>query len=148
MIDRPGSGVEANETLVRRRFAELDKHNFAVFDEMFDPSYVLHFPGIPTPMNLETTKRFYRLLYAAFPDLRHDIIEQVSARDKVVTRWTAQGTHRGAWMGIPATGKRITLTGINIYRIAGGKLSESNVNWDMLGLLQQLNAVTLRLQVP
>lgn len=148
MIGTPGNGVEANETLVRRRFVELDKQNFAVFDEMFDPSYVLHFPGIPTPMNLETTMRFYRLLYAAFPDLQHNIIEQISARDKVVTRWAAQGTHRGAWMGIPATGTRIILTGINIYTITGGKLSESNVNWDMLGLMQQLNAVTLRLQVP
>lgn len=140
--------IEASEALVRRRFAELDKKNFAILDELFDPSYVLHFAGISEPMNLDATKRFYRMLYSAFPDLRHTIAEQVSARDKVVTRWTALGTRRGEWMGIPATGRQITLEGINIYTVTCGKLSESHVNWDMLGLMQQLGVVPQRLQVP
>ena len=92
-------------------------------------------------MNLDATKQFYRMLYSAFPDLRHTIAEQVGARDKVVTRWTALGTHRSEWMGIPATGRQIILEGINIYTLTRGKLSESYVNWDMLGLMQQLGVV-------
>jgi hypothetical protein len=79
-------------------------------------------------------------LLAAFPDLTHTITEQISARDKVVTRWFAQGTHRGTWMGVAGTGKIITLAGINIYTIKNGKLAESHVQWDLLGLLQQLDA--------
>ncbi len=148
MRDGKKGSIEASEALVRRRFTELDKKNFAILDELFDPSYVLHFAGIPEPMNLDATKQFYRMLYSAFPDLRHTITEQVSARDKVMTRWTAVGTHRGEWMGIPATGSQITLEGINIYTVTRGKLSESHVNWDMLGLLQQLGVVPQRLQVP
>ena len=134
--------------MVRRRFAELDKHNFGILDELFDRSYDLNLPGLPGPMDLETTKRFYRSLYKAFPDLQHDIAEQVSARDKVVTRWTARGTHQGDWMGVAATGRTVTLSGINIYTVRGGLLAQSHVNWDLLGLLQQLGAVAVRLQAP
>src|SRR5262245_56131353 len=141
MADIDKNPHDGNEQLVRRRFAELDKGNFAVLDEMFDPGYRLNFPTATTPLSLEATKRFYRALYAAFPDLKHTITEQISARDKVVTRWSARGTHRGTWMGVAATGKTISLAGINIYTLKNGKLSESHVQWDLLGLLRQLDAV-------
>ncbi len=148
MIRGKRQTLKASEAMVRRRFAELDKKNFTILDKMFDPSYALHFAGISSAMNLETTKHFYRMLYTAFPDLHHVILEQISARDKVVTRWAARGTHRSEWMGIPATGKQIVLKGINIYKLTRGKLSESHVNWDMLGLMQQLGVVSQGLQVP
>jgi steroid delta-isomerase-like uncharacterized protein len=110
---------------------------------MFDPGYRLNFPTATRPLSLEATKRFYRALYAAFPDLTHTITEQISARDKVVTRWFAQGTHRGTWMGVAATGKSISLAGINIYTVKNSKLAESHVQWDLLGLLQQLGTVNV-----
>ena len=99
-------------------------------------------PG-PEP---RATKRFYGILYAAFPDLRHTVVEQISTRNKVVTRWTARGTHRADWMGIAATGKRVSFGGINIYTVRRGRLAESHVNWDILGLAQQLSATSFRLQ--
>jgi steroid delta-isomerase-like uncharacterized protein len=134
--------AKACAAMVRRRFRELDKKNFAILDELFDRSYVLHFAGMSAPMNLATTKQFYAMLYSAFPDLRHTIEDQVSAGNKVVTRWTARGTHHGDWMGIAATRKPINFTGINIYTVRRGKLSQSHVNWDMLGLMQQLGVVS------
>ncbi len=70
------------------------------------------------------------------------------ADERTGFRVYAPKAHRDEWTGIPATGKQILLTGINIYTIADSKLSESNVNWDMLGLMQQLGAVSMRLQVP
>lgn len=147
MIENEKSSVKANEAMVRRRFTELDKKNFGILDELFDPSYLLHFPGVSRPMDLGTTRRFYEALYSAFPDLKHDIAEQVSDGNKVVTRWTARGTHRGEWMGVAPTGKAITLTGINIYTVSRGKLSQSHVTWDILGLLQQIGAVT-KMEIP
>ena len=141
MADIDKNPQDGYEQMVRRRFAELDKGNFAVLDEMFDPGYRLNFPTATTPLSLDATKRFYRALYAAFPDLTHTITEQISARDKVVTRWIAHGTHRGTWMGVAGTGKTISLAGINIYTVKNGKLTESHVQWDLLGLLQQLGAV-------
>ncbi len=78
--------VKASAAMVRRRFAELDKKNFGILDELFVPSYALNLPGMPKPLDLDATKDFYHLLYTAFPDLKHKIIEQVSAGNKVVTR--------------------------------------------------------------
>ncbi|MBK5199266.1 MAG: ester cyclase, partial [Methyloceanibacter sp.] len=129
MNDKERETAKAYGAMVRRRFRELDKKNFAILDELFDPAYVLHFAGMPTPMKLATTRQFYEMLYTAFPDLKHTIEEQVCAGNKVVTRWTAQGTHHGDWMGIAATRKPISLTGINIYTVRRGKLSQSHVNW-------------------
>jgi len=132
--------------MVRRRFRELDKKKFAILDELFDRAYVLNFHGMSNPMGQPATKRFYQELYSAFPDLKHTIVEQVSAGNKVVTRWTATGTHENDFMGAAATGKRINLSGINIYTIRRGKLSESHVNWDLLGLMHQLGAVPSHLR--
>jgi predicted ester cyclase len=146
MVARKENSAQVNAAMVRRRFAELDKGNFTILNELFDSGYVLHFPGIPRPLSLAATKRFYGMLYAAFPDLRHTVVEQISARNKVVTRWTARGTHRAEWMGIDPTGKRVTFGGINIYTVRRGRLAESHVNWDILGLAQQLGATALRLQ--
>ncbi len=63
--------------------------------------------------------------------------------DKVVSRWTAHGTHQGALMGIAATGKHVTVTGITIDRIARDQVVESWTIFDALGMLQQLGVVPL-----
>jgi steroid delta-isomerase-like uncharacterized protein len=132
---------DANKALVAKRFAELDKGNLGVLDEMFAPDYVLHFPGVEKPLDLDRTKEFYATLYSALPDLTHTIVEQVAEGDKVVTRWTARGTHKGDLMGRGATGTTIVFTGINIYRIANGKLAESHVNWDVISVAHQLGLI-------
>lgn len=134
---------EDNKALVRRRFAEFDRGNFDVFDELFAPDYVFHVPGTEEPLNRTEIRDFYRALYAAIPDLRHTLIDQIADGDKVVTRWTASGTHSGAPLfGVAKSRKRLTLRGINIYRILGGLLAESHVSWDMLGLHQQLGNIS------
>jgi predicted ester cyclase len=127
--------------MVGRRFYELDHGNLSILDELFDSQYVLHLAGAARALNLRETKRLYKHLYAAFPDLQHTIEEQVAAGDRVVTRWSAEGTHRREFLGAKPRSRRVTFTGINIYRIAENKLIESHVNWDLLGLFQQLGAV-------
>jgi predicted ester cyclase len=134
---------EEMEGLVRRRFIERDRGNFSVMDEMFHPWYELNVPGIPGPLSLDGTKRLYEVLYAGFPDLRHEIIEQVTARDKVVSRWIAHGTHLGEFMGIARTGRKVEYTGINIYTIQDRLFALSHVNWDLLSLLQQIGGLTI-----
>jgi len=78
---------------------------------------------------------------AAFPDIHVTIEDQIADGDLVVSRWSAKGTHQGELMGIPATGKHATVTGITIDRIADGLIVESWNNWDTLGLMQQLGAI-------
>ena len=82
------------------------------------------------------------------PDLRFNIDETVSEKDKLVVAWTLTGTHRGEFLGIPATNKKISISGITINQIADGKILESTVLWDVLSLMQQLGiAVPLKLDV-
>lgn len=74
----------------------------------------------------------------AFPDAHIALDDIIVAGDKVVTRWTATGTHEGDLMGIPATGTSIRFTGIRIFRVADGRIAEGWVNWDTFGLMRQL----------
>ena len=133
---------EEMAALVRLRFKELDRGNFKVMDEIFQPSYQFNLPGIPGPLSLGATKGFYELLYRGFPDLKHDIVEQVAAGDKVVTRWVATGTHSGQFMGVAPTGKYVEYGGINIYTVKNRKFELSHVNWDLLSLFLQIGAVS------
>jgi hypothetical protein len=83
-------GSEEAKAIVRRRFGELDLGNIGILDELFSPHYKLNFPG-RDPLGLQETKRFYKQMYLAFSDLRHEIQEQIAEGNKVVTRWTATG---------------------------------------------------------
>jgi len=78
---------------------------------------------------------------AAFPDLRMSFDEQIADGDRVVTRWTASGTHQGALQGIPATGRSARISGIYIHRLSAGIVTESWASFDRLGLLQQLGVI-------
>jgi len=77
----------------------------------------------------------------AFPDLSMSFDEQVADGDRVVTRWTAGGTHQGALQGIPATGRSARISGIFIHRLSDGIVTESWASFDRLGLLQQLGVI-------
>jgi predicted ester cyclase len=133
---------EENKVVVRRYFEEiLDGGNLGLVDEIFDPQYVLHDPNAPEPVRgLEGSKHFVGMFRSAFPDIAHTIEDQAAEGDKVVTRLRACATHRGELMGIPPTGKEVTIEGISIWRIANGKIKECWFNYDALGLMQQLGA--------
>lgn len=132
---------EQNKTLVRRGIEEVyNRGNLAVVDEVAARDFVIHLPSeeIHGP---EGAKQYVAALRSAFPDLHIAIEDQIAEGDKVVTRWTASATHTGAFQGIPPTGKRGSMTGIDIDRIADGKVVECWVNSDDLGLLQQLGVI-------
>lgn len=134
---------EQNKILVRRAIEEVwNRGNFAVVDELVANDLVIH---LPTPGDeihgAEGVKQFYATLRAAFPDILFTIKDQIAEGDRVVTRWTARATHTGEYRGIPPTGKQFRVTGIDIDRIANGKVVECWPIEDDLGLLQQLGVV-------
>jgi steroid delta-isomerase-like uncharacterized protein len=86
----------------------------------------------------EGLKKLIAMYRQAFPDLHVSIDDQIAEGEKVVTRWTATGTHQGDLMGAAATGKSATTTGIGIDRIDNGQVVEAWGNWDTMGLFQQL----------
>jgi predicted ester cyclase len=131
---------EPNKAFVTRFLKELDKDLTAV-DEFFSPNCLAHLPGSSEPTNREGFKHFVTLLYAAFPDLKHTVEDQIAENDKVVTRLTARGSHRGDFQGIAPTGKEVTIKDIMITRIKGGKVLELWAQFDVLGLLQQLGVL-------
>jgi predicted ester cyclase len=81
------------------------------------------------------------ILLQAFPDLQITVEDMVAEGDKVAVRWRLRATHQGEFMGIPPTGNQVTMTGIDINRLEGGRLVERWGNEDMLGLLQQLGVM-------
>jgi steroid delta-isomerase-like uncharacterized protein len=126
---------------VRRVIEEAtNRKNFAVFDELISPSFVDHEAG-PEPGGSECEKKLLSTVAEAFPDWRWDVEDMMAEGDKVITRYVARGTHRGEFMGAPPTGEKVTLTGINIVRLEGGKIVESWGNSDQLGMLRQIGVI-------
>ncbi len=133
--------TEENKALVHRGIEEIwNQKNLAILDELAAPDFVCHNPTMTT-QGLEQYKQLVTMYFTAFPDLHITIEDQVAEGDKVVTRYTARGTHQGSFMGIPPTGKQGVVTGIGIDRFANGKLVEDWINNDDLGLLQQLGII-------
>jgi len=87
-------------------------------------------------------KRFAREFREAFPDFRDSVDIQIAEGNMVATRFTSRGTQKGLFMGVEPTNKKLVWTGITIDRIADGKIVESWANWDMMGMMQQLDAVS------
>src|SRR5829696_1292908 len=124
---RGGHAVSAqeNEALVRRYFEEVwGKGNLAAVDDFMAADYVEHtVPPVSRP-GRDTLKQYVAMFHDAFPNMKgilHDIFAQ---RDRVAYRWSASGTHLGEWAGVPPTGLHMTVRGITIHRIAGGRCVE------------------------
>ena len=137
--------TEQNKMLVRRWFKEvLEQRNLALADELFSADYANHDPQTPpsgAPRGPQVAKAIVATYKGAFPDATYSLEEQLADGDRVVTRWSVQGTHTGSLFGMPPTGKKVHATGITIDRIANGKIVESYSNADMLGPLQQIGAI-------
>jgi len=131
--------LEENKALERRAYEEIyNKKNMAAIEQFYATDWVCH-PSLPgTPMDLEGMKQSSTLTSKAFPDMQVKLEEILAEGDKVACRWTATATHKGEFMGIPATNKQVTVTGIHIDRIAGGKIVESWNYSDMTEVMQQL----------
>ena len=120
----------------------LNNKNLSAIDEIAAEDYVeLDLPRGQAP-GREGLKAFLAtVLFPAFPDQRWVTEEQIAEGDKVVSRVTMYGTHRGAFMGIPATGRSIAVKGVVIDRVVNGKWKDSRLLMDNLSLLQQLGAL-------
>ena len=134
--------TEANKTSVRRFYDEVfNKKNRAAIDEFIDPNHVDHAAPPGTPGGLAGAKQTIGMYLTAFPDLHFTVEDMIAEGDKLVARLTVRGTQQGAFMGIPPTGKHVTVTAIDISRMAGGKSVEHWIEMDTLGMMQQLGVI-------
>jgi steroid delta-isomerase-like uncharacterized protein len=132
-----------NKAIVRRLYEEVwNKRKLDVIKEIISPSHALHAPNISgSSIGPEAYKRNVLLFLAGYPDLHWTIEDTIAEKDKVVACWTIVGTHKGDYMGIPATNKKVSVDGITIHHLASGKIMDSYSNWDALGMMQQLGVV-------
>jgi steroid delta-isomerase-like uncharacterized protein len=135
---------ESNKNVVRRLFEEVwNKGSMPVADELFAPTYTHHDSSTPDAgRGPESEKKRATLYRAAFPDIRLAIEDIIAEGETVTARWSCRGTHKGDLNGIAPTGKQFSISGMSIARFANGKMVEGWVNWDALGLMQQLGVVT------
>ena len=131
---------EANKKLLKDCMEEVWNHESPeAVEKFFATDCVRHDPsGLSEVSGIEEIKQVNVGLRAAFPDSHYTVEDMIAEGDKVVTRWTVRGTHKGEMMGIKATGKTIETPGINISRIEGGKIAEEWIIWDTFGFMKQL----------
>lgn len=132
---------QQNKMIAQRLLDALwNESNYDAVDALLDRNYDGHASTVINgPYG---AKQFVLVLRAAFPDFKFIIKDQISEEDRIATRWLIQGTHEGEFQGIAATGKSMTMTGITIFRIVNGKITDGWTNEDVLGLMQQLGAIS------
>ena len=110
--------------------------------EYIGDDYVAHIPGAPEPIRgKEGFRGFVTSYLTAFPDGTITVDEQIAEGELIATRWTGRGTNTGELMGMPPTGKEITIRGITYGRIVDGTAREAYVIWDTLAMMQQLGII-------
>ena len=132
---------ESSKDLARRWFEEVwNKQNDAAIDEMFAPGGKSH--GFPNPDSVLIGPGDLKSLHAnfcgAFPDLHISIDDIIAEGDRVALRWTANMTHLGDHLGIPATTQKLSLEGSTFMVITDGKITEGWNYMDLQGLIQRL----------
>ena len=150
--------VEENKAIIRRfyesvgderwvrrireagnREAETEKLLRTFFSEYYAPNCFMH--ATEGDRSLEEDIRETAPYFTAFPDLKATVEDIIAEGDKVVARWTIRGNDENGIRDIPATGKKVTVNGVTIKRMAHGKVVEEWALINMLGMLQQIGAI-------
>jgi len=134
--------AEQNKAAARRFLEETDKGNLDVIDELVSPDAVDHNPFPGQAPGAEGVRQVFAMLKAAFPDMSQSIQDMVAEGDRVAIRSTLHGSHRGEFLGIPATGKHVALPGIDIIRFdEEGKMIEHWGLFDVPLLMQPVGVM-------
>lgn len=136
-------GIETSIT--QRYFEELLAGKIDVADEIIAEDLRFYGPNYwgEVMQGRDAFKGFVRYLRSAFPDLRFAVHEEVIEESRAATRFSFTATHLGEWQGMAPTGKRIDIPGMDLFRFAGGRISEIRIFYDTLGLMQQLGAAPM-----
>jgi steroid delta-isomerase-like uncharacterized protein len=135
----------ANKALLRRFYKEVYVDwNMALADEVVSPHFVSHDWPEHGPTGPKAFRDYYSAIRSAVPDARYEVDDLIAEDDRVVVRWRLLGTHKGDFRGIAASGRPITLKGIAIYRVEGGKLMERWVVSDLHGVIEDIRASAAR----
>ena len=134
---------EQNKDVVRRYFVEVDKGDvesiFALVDEIYAPDCIAH-SATSEEQGIDAVKEHITFAFGTFGEMQHDIEEMIAEGDMVSVRCTFKATHKGDFMGVPATGKPLSCPGLYMFRIEEGRIQEDWIDWDsLLSLTMQLD---------
>ena len=132
---------EANMAVVSRFYEVFEEGDLSIVDEVLASNFVEHNPFPDQLAGLEGMKQMLGIMRAAFPDSGISVQDMMAEGDKVAVRAEMTGTHRGEFMGIPATGNKVEVTGISIYTVADGMITEHWEQFDGMAMMQQLGAI-------
>ncbi|HEY1349658.1 MAG TPA: ester cyclase [Ktedonobacteraceae bacterium] len=135
--------LEEQKRIARRCLEAISEKDFSIIDTCYDPGYVRHDPDSPQVRSREEYRKYLMGLCAVFPDLHFTVDDVFGEGDQVVCRFSITGTHKLPWRGLPATGKQVNLTGINISKMAGNKVVEDWFNTDIFSLALQLGLIPM-----
>jgi steroid delta-isomerase-like uncharacterized protein len=129
-----------NRSIVRRLYEEVwNEQKLDLVGELISPSHAFHDPNVSgSQIGPDAYKQRIAGFSRAFPDLHIAIEDIISEEDQLVVSWVISGTHKGEYEGICPTDKKISVEGMTIHQIANGKILDSYVSWDALGLMRQL----------
>jgi predicted ester cyclase len=130
-----------NAAAVHRVLQVMGSAPASAVGEYFTPDWINHDPSLPPLAGLEGAAGLLRIWQTAFSNLRADVEDSLEAGDKVACRFRISGTHTGPLMGIPGSGKPVSILATGIFRVVDGKLAENWVNVDALSLMQQIGAI-------
>jgi steroid delta-isomerase-like uncharacterized protein len=130
-----------NKALTLRWIRAWNARDWAAEAACRTADYLAHMSGIPVPLDTAGWDNFTQTFISAFPDAQITVDSAVEEGDLVAGRWTIAGTHRGEFQGVPATGRPITMAGVDFSRVVNGRVAEHWSQFDVLALMQQIGAL-------
>jgi predicted ester cyclase len=144
LIDSKKRSVEErNRAIVLRNFRAFDSGDLRTLEETTAPSFVDHNPLEGQLPGVKGTTQASAIYRTAFPDAKIFVEDTIAEADKVVIRWSGYATHKGPFLDVAATNKRVTLQGITIFRVVKGRVAEQWGELNLLSILRQLGAFSL-----
>jgi steroid delta-isomerase-like uncharacterized protein len=135
---------QTGKALAERFHMEIfQKGDLDAADEILTKDFAIHAPGYPPEWTTGSAgaKQLASAIIAGFPDRQITHQQVIAEGDLVMIRWSMSGTQEGELMGVPATGKAVSVTGFDLFRIEGDRIAELWQNWDQLGMMQQIGAI-------
>jgi predicted ester cyclase len=134
------TSTQNNVDAIRRVFEALDRGDLDGWEALLDERYVVHFPGVPAPLRA-AARQVFEQFFVGFPGLQHTVEDVWGVDDRVAVRLSIRGTQTGTFQGMPPSGKAIAIESINMLRMVNERPVEHWLQYDAVGLLQQLGAM-------